>query len=683
MAIDDTEKNFELPQEIFDELEKISKMGDNLEKFNTLVEKTNIENDVNIIKKDKKNDVPSVLSPKEKKRYENLGKAFMAGVDEVISDIQNAISKKEKAALSDKDSPNSIENKIKNAEKKIETNRKKKSSLVKKILVSAGILGGVYLLFSNTINGAISNMYNNIKNGMMGLGDFVKKAASSVFSFFGNLFIKASKVFSGGGLLTNVVIQIIWDFFNMTLPKMVISLTEDLVRIFDKSFQSSTELESRENILQTITDNNKRDAQTASNSITDALSKFLLSSEKDIRENGILNAKEQEKIADESVGIIQTYMSDMAKSFNKKDTEQSRIMSQWAITCTRLIANNQFASTAFYDSSTKIISSLGKLVPDLDTLTVEQLKNDEDRKNYIANFIKDYGNSIGMVEKEIEAYSNMSTENQLDFLRSLKKTMTDYTSTVSSKMTEAENKKRAGVDDSNRNSMASILNDIRKDAKDKENHLKIIQFQEVKELGIIHTKIKSFINDGRYPEAVKNMTDIISTKFHKILDASNKALSNLTKAVANEFTLTLDDKSTTVGSPSDEEDKNYTKKVSPMDDYKIMYIFNNNVSSNEGDIQDKMNSFMESSARYLDVLGKELRVLVDLERISILMHGYEMETVKSVNKMRDDVVTSFNNHIALPVGNTTEPAHAFIPLPQQMSNNGGPLSCSMGGFAAI
>ena len=684
MAVNDSDKNFELPQEIFDELEKISKMDDTIEKFNQMVEKSSVnvvdKKDENVIKKDK---VPTILTAKEKKRYENLGKAFMSGADDIISNIQNEIAKKEKASLSDKDDTNSLHNKIKNAEKKIEENKKKKSSTLKKILIAGGILGSIYLLFSNNINTAISNMYNNIKNGMLGMGDFVKKAASSIYSFFGNMFVKASKLLSGNGVLTNAVVSIIWDFFNMTLPRIVISMTEDLIKIFDSSFESTVELDQRKQNLTIMAEDSKKSAEDAAGAIKTEVSKFFLTTERDIRENGILNEKEQERLADESNHIIQNHMASIAETMNNMKTNQGNILSNWAITCTRELINNRISSTAFYDGAFKFVSSMNKLIPDLDTLTTEQIKNDKSKLNYINNFINDYGASLNMNEKQIKAYGEMTVENQLKFLRQLKSSMSNYTSDVSNRIIKLEEERKSGTDDSKRNGLASILNEIRKDAKDKDSHLKIIEFQEVRELGNLHTSIKTFISDGRYPEAVREMTTIISKKFHDILDASNKALANLTSSIANEFTMVKDDEKITVNDGDEETSKALTTEVSPMDDFKIMYIFNNNVSANEGDIKTKMETFMNHSAQYLSIIGKEMEVMTKLEYISSKFCGYSKDTVTVVNEWKKDMKETYIEHITKPVGDVENGAHIFVPPPLQSNNGGGPLSCSMGGFAAI
>ena len=119
-----------LPPIIWKELEEISKMDISIKQFNEMAQKTkslNIEDkkDENILKKD---NVAVLLSAKEKKRYENLGKAFMLGANDAISDIQNAIKKKEQQSLSDKDD---IASKIKNAEEKVKKEKSKKGSLFK------------------------------------------------------------------------------------------------------------------------------------------------------------------------------------------------------------------------------------------------------------------------------------------------------------------------------------------------------------------------------------------------------------------------------------------------------------------------------------------------------------------------------------------------------------------------
>ena len=148
------------------------------------------EKDEDKEKKKKEKEISSVLSAIEKKRYENLGKAFMIGADSAFTEIQNALEKKEQNKLSGKDN---VENQIKDAEEKMKKDKKKKSSVMKRIAVAAAALGGLYLLFSGTINSAFRTMYEKIKNGVFGFGDFIKGAASSILHFFGNMFVKAAR----------------------------------------------------------------------------------------------------------------------------------------------------------------------------------------------------------------------------------------------------------------------------------------------------------------------------------------------------------------------------------------------------------------------------------------------------------------------------------------------------------
>lgn len=687
MADSESEKNnFELPQEIFDELEKISKMDDTISKFNENVEKSDSINKPKNDKIIKKDEITTILSAKEKKRYENIGKAFMSGADSIISDIQNAISKKEKASLSDKDGT-SIQEKIKNAEKKIESNKKKKSSVIKKILIAGAVLGGVYLLFSNTINSALENMYNNIQNGMMGMKDFFKKSASALFSFFGDMFIKASKVFSGNGILSNVVIEIVWDFFNMTLPRMILMMTEDLVRIFDKSFESTTEIEAtRSAHIQSIGATGEKQVESGVGSITQEMSRYMLSMERDVRNNGILATQEQERIADESINVIQNAMSLVVNSLNDYKTEQGVIMGQWATSFTRQLTNNQISATAFYDISSKILTSLGNLIPNLDTLTSEQVESNSQLKNYVSNFVKDYAHSLAMNKTEVKAYSEMTISQQLDFIRNIRQTLSQYTSAVGAKLTTEEEKLSSSDASKPQNSLLTILNDIRNDIKDKGTTMSVIQFQETKELGELHTTVRNFLGDNRYPEAVRKMSETISNKFKEILDASNVALANLTKSVANEFVLVDGNNNyITKAGNGDKSQEERSVMVNPSDDFKIMYIFNNNVSANESNIQEKMNAFMENTNNYLKVMQHEMSVLIDLERISVMLYNFEHLTTKNVKKYIDvtnEVSSKLINHENRPVGDVSNGAHPFV-APISGNNSGGPLSISRGGFNTI
>lgn len=651
-------KDVDLPKEIFDELEKISKLDDSLSEFNNLVEENklaNNKNDKNIIKKDKnakKDEIKTILSAQEKKRYENLGKAFMVGADSVIKDIQNAIAKKERNSLTGKDN---VESKIKEAEKKLASSKKKKSSVITKILAATAILGGLYIIFSGTINNAIQSLYDKVKNGMLGFGTFIKKSASSIFSFFGNMFIKASESLRGGGLLSMAMIGIIWDFFNVTLPTLLMSLVEDLIRIINKDYKSSLKLDNQNRSLDKTMNNSQTTASKLADMAASQINNFILTQEKDVRENGILNAKQQEEIADKSFSYIRMGMQSIIDSSKKIGGEYGKRIGEWGMSLTRMIGNNQISSTAFYQSSTKILDSMSKLIPNL--YTISEANASESAKNTIVNFMKDYGASIGMSTEDIEAYSKLTIDQQIDILRNLRNTMSSFHKDVTHQIEQAE-KEKGIPDDSQNDSIVSLLRNIRKDMQNKDSHLHIIKFQETTQLGELQVKIQKFIDDTKFSDVMSNFSSTVSKKLSLILDAANVSLGSLTKAVINEFGIAgLGEKDVVVDN-SEFNPVNETT-LGADKDFKILYIFNNSASANEADIDAKMIEFINHSAEYSTTLTEEISVLSQLERLSLALYSGVLHHSKMVNNAYENMGEVLSTHAKTPVRKRGTSAHPF------------------------
>lgn len=628
-----------LPQKIWNELEEISKMDISIQQFNEMARKVKSldseeKKDENVLKKD---GITTLLSTKEKKRYENLGKAFMIGANDAISEIQNAIKKKEEQTLSNKDD---IASKIKNAEEKAQKEKSKKGSLFKKILIAGAVLGGIYFLFSKTINSAISAMYDKIKNGMMGLGDFIKKSASSIFSFFGNMFIKASECLNGDGVLTSVMITIISEFFSYTLPTLLVGLSEDLIRIIDSSFESSLNFDSHKLEAEDIQKTLKVETEGAASQMRKTTDEIMLSVEKDILEDNSLSVSEQEKAADKAIANFTSSFVNLANGLSQKSKEETEILKKWSSSVIFSLSNNNMAATAFYKNSMEALRAMDNILPFLDKVNETNITADQER--LLEEFVRQFARELNLKTEEIEAFEELSTADQIVFLKKLNSSLTSF---VDATNTEIETIKKSNQNKSGEDSLISIVKDIRKRMDNKDTKVEIIRFQEVKELGKLHSTIKSFVSDTRFDREVNTMTQILGSKFDSILDAANKSLDGLASLVSNDYTTSADGLSYT----AEEDSNNKFASIPDSGEYKLMYIFNNVASANETSITKSMLEFVKNSTKHLKSIEDEIEIVQKLEK---LIQSFCYAFLTDISHVQNNIVTNNKNlleHILKPV----------------------------------
>lgn len=628
-----------LPQKIWNELEEISKMDISIQQFNEMARKTKSldaeeKKDENVLKKD---GITTLLSTKEKKRYENLGKAFMTGANDAISEIQNAIKKKEEQTLSNKDD---VASKIKNAEEKAQKEKTKKGSLFKKILIAGAVLGSIYLLFSKTINTAISAMYDKIKNGMMGLGDFIKKSASSIFSFFGNMFIKASECLSGDGVLTSVMITIVSEFFSYTLPTLLVGLSEDLIRIIDSSFESSLNFDSHKLEAEDIQKKLKVETDGVAGQLRKTTDEIMLSTEKDILGDNSLTVSEQEKAADAAIASFTSSFINLADGLSLKSKKEAEILKKWSSLMIYSLSNNNIASTAFYKNTVAALRAMDNILPFLNNATQSSITADQER--LMEEFVRQFASELNLKTEEIEAFEKLSTADQIIFLKKLNSSLVSF---VDATNTEIETTKKAKQSKSNEDSVVSIVKDIRDKMDNKDSKVELIRFQETKELGKLHTTIKSFISETRFDEEVNKMTQILGNKFDMILDAANKSLEGLSTLVANDYRTSADSLSYTATENTNEK----FASIPDSSDYKLMYIFNNVASANETSITQNMLEFIKNSANHLKSLENEIEMVQKLEKlIQSFCHIFLNDSVYHTNKLLE-CNKNLLEHITKPV----------------------------------
>ena len=626
-----------LPQKIWNELEEISKMDISIQQFNEMARKTKSldseeKKDENVLKKD---GITTLLSTKEKKRYENLGKAFMIGANDAISEIQNTIKKKESQSLSDKDD---VASKIKNAEEKARKEKSKKGSLFKKILIAGAVLGGIYFLFSKTINSAISGMYDKIKNGMMGLGDFIKKSAGSIFSFFGNMFIKASECLSGDGVLTSVMITIVSEFFSYTLPTLLVGLSEDLIRIIDSSFESTLNFESHKLEAEDIEETIKIETEGIAAQMRKSTDEFMLSVEKDILGDKSLSVSDQETAADNALGSFISSFNNLATGLDKSKKEHVNLLKMWTTAITYSLSNNNMAATAFYKNSTEVLRAMDNILPFLNNTNFTP-----HQEELIKNFVRNFARQLNLKKEEIEAFEKLSITDQITFLKNLNSSLNSFVNKTNEEIEKAKSSKQ---NQSGEDSLISIVKDIRKRMDNKDTKVELIRFQEVKELGNLHKTIKSFVSNTKFDEEVIKMTQILGNKFDSILDAANKSLSGLARVVSPEYTASADDSSETVEGDGKKPGRS---AIPDSGEYKLMYIFNNVASAEESSITQKMLDFVKNSAKHLKTIEDEIEMVQRLEK---LIQSFCYIFLNDATHTHFELVKNkenFLNHIMKPV----------------------------------
>ena len=514
-----------------------------------------------------------------------------------------------------------------------------------KILIATAAIGALYLIFHNTINTGIMNMYNSVKNGMLGFGDFIKKSASAIFSFFGNMFIKASEALNGGGVMTIVITSIIKEFFGNTLPKLIIHLTQDFVRTIDKTY-TATEWKP-DSATQKAMDKIDGNVESGTSSLYGELGKARLSFEKDILKDGRTSIEEQERKADETIDAFGKDLQEFAGVHAK---ESSKIK-DWLYGIYEMMKSNQISSTGFYHKSEELIRSLGTL-----KLGDKFASLDEHVQHLITNFAQNYGHMLGMSRDAIDEYGKLTGDKQLEFVKGLLKTLKTQKERVDKALEDAE--KTNTPEQKQKEGVVDILRDIRNDIQKKGATTTIIEFQETKEVGLLHETIKSFLKDTNLVDVMTRFAHSTQEKFSMILDASNKALSRLSREIASEFVFeAVDEVNQNKKSSSVVSDEPGDMIVPDNNsDYKIMYIFNNTASSNDAAVMSNMEAFFNNTANYLNTMTQEVETVTRLEALSHYIFDvmssvcyYSVETEKSVIKHCGDISKKIDEHVNTPI----------------------------------
>lgn len=210
-------------QETQEKLEKkISETVEEVDEMKYSTEK--IEEAVGIDESDKKKNVidggklSSTLTTSEKKRYENIGKEFVAGAGKELENVRKAVQFK--------DAMSTVRNKFAEGVVKFKEGLKKarkSGSFFGKLMVIIGLLGTIVYLFKDKILSAFPNIGEHITNifdtakGVLGnmLGSVIDYITQGIGSTFMNLLKE---------VVVNVIPNFIGTFFQFTLPNAIVNL---------------------------------------------------------------------------------------------------------------------------------------------------------------------------------------------------------------------------------------------------------------------------------------------------------------------------------------------------------------------------------------------------------------------------------------------------------------------------
>lgn len=189
------------------------------------------EDDKSVIDKNK---LPAALTSSEKKRYQNIGKAFIEGAGKEFKNILKA-SKFKSMMSTVKEKFTAGVQKVKKAIKKA----KKAGGFLAKLLVIAGLLGAIFYLFKDKIINAFPN-----------ISEYIKGIFEKAKNFIGNLVENGFQFISDGAksLMNSTIGQIIGYmkeaigiFFSQTLPDAVFELYVNVLSMFNSDAEDLRE----------------------------------------------------------------------------------------------------------------------------------------------------------------------------------------------------------------------------------------------------------------------------------------------------------------------------------------------------------------------------------------------------------------------------------------------------------
>lgn len=199
----------------------------------------------NVIDGDK---LSSTLTTSEKKRYENIGKEFIAGAGKEFENIRRASKFKEMMSTVKKKFTVGV------IEFKERINKlKKKSGFIGKLLIIIGLLGTIVALFKDKITAVLPNLSDKISEIFSSVKECIGGIINNMFQYviqgIGTSFTNIMKE-----MVTNVIPKFIGTFFQVTLPNAIVNLYLGVLSAFSGEAQDLFDQRLKDDISKT-TDN--------------------------------------------------------------------------------------------------------------------------------------------------------------------------------------------------------------------------------------------------------------------------------------------------------------------------------------------------------------------------------------------------------------------------------------------
>lgn len=212
-----------LEKKISETVEEVEKIKSSNEKVKEVIGVKESDKKKNVIDGDK---LSSTLTTSEKKRYENIGKEFVAGAGKELENVRKAVQFK--------DAMSTVRNKFAEGVVKFKEGLKKarkSGSFFGKLMVIIGLLGTIAYLFRDKILSVFPNIGEHITNifdtakGVLGnmLGSVIDYVTQGIGSTFMNLLKE---------VVVNVIPNFIGTFFQFTLPNAIVNLYLGILSAF-------------------------------------------------------------------------------------------------------------------------------------------------------------------------------------------------------------------------------------------------------------------------------------------------------------------------------------------------------------------------------------------------------------------------------------------------------------------
>lgn len=220
------QKQEEIQEELYETTEEVEEVKVSTEDVEKVIGIKESDKKKNVIDGDK---LSTTLTTSEKKRYENIGKEFVAGAGKELENVRKAVQFK--------DAMSTVRNKFSEGVSKFKEGLKKAQkagSFFGKLMIIIGLLGTIVMLFKDKILNAFPNLGETIQN----IFDGAKNGIGNIFT--GILeFLKDKLTEWGSSILSKVFSETIPSyvgaFFGVTLPESIITLYLGILSSFSSS----------------------------------------------------------------------------------------------------------------------------------------------------------------------------------------------------------------------------------------------------------------------------------------------------------------------------------------------------------------------------------------------------------------------------------------------------------------